>query len=58
MISNKMERGLVNKVGIEVKNTAQHSISYSIVDGIPQSFEGPFPLEGTAPKNSTMLAEI
>jgi uncharacterized protein (DUF58 family) len=54
-LSEEMERGITYSVGIEVRNSSQHSYSYRLIDGIPQSFERPFPLVGVAPQDSNII---
>ncbi|MBS4176834.1 DUF58 domain-containing protein [Bacillus sp. FJAT-49731] len=48
----EMERGMTYTVPIELRNTSQHTFSYRMIDGIPQSFERPFPLKGILQKES------
>lgn len=54
-ITKELERNLNYTVEIEVSNTSEHDLSFCLVDGIPQSFERPFPLRGKASKISTSL---
>jgi uncharacterized protein (DUF58 family) len=54
-ITKELERNLSYTVEIEVSNTSEYDLSFFLVDGIPQSFERPFPLRGKAPKISTSL---
>ncbi|MBE1555245.1 DUF58 domain-containing protein [Sporosarcina limicola] len=54
-ITKELERNLTYTVEIEVSNTSEHDLSFFLVDGIPQSFKQPFPLQGKAQKASTSL---
>lgn len=54
-ITKELERNLSYTVEIEVSNTSEHDFNFFLVDGIPQSFERPFPLRGKAPRVSTSL---
>lgn len=47
-IVEEMERGIVYPIKIEVSNTSQHPIRFRFIDGLPQTFERPFPFTGTA----------
>lgn len=51
----EMERGIAYQLKIEVRNVSGQPLSYRLIDGIPQSFERPFPIAGTVPKESTMI---
>lgn len=55
-ISQDLERGMTYTVSIEVRNDSRHSLLYSLKDGIPQTFESSFPLNGETRKNSTTFA--
>lgn len=46
----EMERGIPYTVQFEVSNHSQHPIIFQMVDGIPQTFERPFPITGHLPK--------
>ncbi|MBS4217575.1 DUF58 domain-containing protein [Bacillus sp. FJAT-49711] len=46
LIPFELERNVSYKVQIEVSNRSKHSMFYSIIDGIPQSFQRPFPMKG------------
>ncbi|MCH1626697.1 DUF58 domain-containing protein [Fredinandcohnia quinoae] len=48
-----MERGIAYEAEIHVKNDSDYNFSFRIVDGLPQSFERPFPLSGEVSKDST-----
>jgi uncharacterized protein (DUF58 family) len=50
----EMERGIPYTIEIEVSNSSPYSISYQLLDGLPQSFDRPFPLKGQIQKNSTV----
>lgn len=52
-----MERGLTYPVKLVIRNSSQYSITYRLIDAIPQTFEMPFPLRGTVPKDTTMSVE-
>lgn len=43
---NEMERGKCYQVTIHFENNALYSCKYRLVDGIPQSFQSQFPIEG------------
>ncbi len=53
-IIQEMERDLLYPVQVQIKNASLHPFTFSMVDGIPQSFESPFPLKGKV-KESTNL---
>lgn len=53
-ISEEMERGITYTAQIEVRNSSPHSFSWSLVDGIPQSFKRPFPIHGAIAKKSAV----
>lgn len=53
-IAEEFERGISYPVQIEVENTSPYAFSYRIMDGLPQTFDRPFPLIGKAPKKSTI----
>lgn len=48
----ELERGLQTDVTIEVFNNGQTSLSYRLLDGLSQSFERPFPVNGQIPPQS------
>ncbi|MBU9710503.1 DUF58 domain-containing protein [Bacillus tamaricis] len=52
IVPNEMERGMTYTVTIEMENDSNHPIRYRIVDGIPQSFQNPFPMNGEMNKGS------
>ncbi len=52
----EMERGITYTVQIEVRNTSRHPFTYRLLDGIPASFERPFPLYGEVQRDTTILA--
>ncbi|MEH7121083.1 DUF58 domain-containing protein [Neobacillus vireti] len=54
-IPREMERGIAYPIEVEVNNTSRYSISYRLVDGLPQSFDRPFPLKGQIQKDSTSV---
>ncbi|RIW31888.1 DUF58 domain-containing protein [Bacillus salacetis] len=52
---DEMERALEYDVQVKVSSESKHAFSYKIVDGIPQSFERPFPLQGSAGEGTSTL---
>ncbi|WP_419394085.1 DUF58 domain-containing protein [Cytobacillus praedii] len=52
----EMERGIAYQVKIEIKNNSPYSLSFRLIDGIPQSFIQQFPLKGSVSMQSTVLA--
>ncbi|MFB9829211.1 DUF58 domain-containing protein [Lederbergia wuyishanensis] len=56
-ILDEFERNLAYKVNIEVTNRSNHFMSYSLVDGIPQSFHQHFPLKGRIQHGVTSVIE-
>ncbi|MBS4208022.1 DUF58 domain-containing protein [Bacillus sp. FJAT-50079] len=52
ILPEEMERGLLYTVEVEVNNRSTYSIAYSFIDGLPPSFQRPFPWKGTAFKQS------
>ncbi len=46
-IPQKLERGLSYSVDIDMTNHSSHPIHCRFIDGLPQSFERPFPLKTT-----------
>ncbi|WP_235846855.1 DUF58 domain-containing protein [Neobacillus soli] len=51
-LSEEMERGISYTGQIEVRNISNHPFSYRMIDGLPQSFEIPFPIGGVVPRDS------
>ncbi|HEY2420934.1 MAG TPA: DUF58 domain-containing protein [Neobacillus sp.] len=51
----EMERGITYSVEIEVRNTSQHLFSFRLIDGLPESFERPFPIAGKMTKESSTM---
>lgn len=51
---DEMERGLTYLIRIEISNTSNFPIKFRLIDGIPPSFERPFPFNGTVPKNAAI----
>ncbi len=51
-ISNEMERGITYKVAIDIVNSSIYDTRLRIIDGLPQSFDRPFPLTGMIKKES------
>ncbi|KQL19522.1 DUF58 domain-containing protein [Cytobacillus solani] len=56
MAPAEMERGITYQVQIEIKNNSPYSLSYRLIDGIPQSFIQQFPLKGNVSTQTTVLA--
>lgn len=54
ILPDELERGIAYEVKINVKNTSTYSFTYRIIDGLPQSFQHPFPLIGIIPKENTV----
>lgn len=52
----EMERDRTYKVEVEIQNPSDRPFSYSIVDGLPQSFQRPFPLKGSVGSQSAAIA--
>ncbi|MED3575298.1 DUF58 domain-containing protein [Cytobacillus praedii] len=52
----EMERGISYQVKIEIMNNSPYSLSFRLIDGIPQSFIQQFPLKGNVSMQSTVLA--
>ncbi|WP_233711060.1 DUF58 domain-containing protein [Lederbergia citrisecunda] len=57
IIPDELERDLNYKVQIVVTNRSKYSFSYSLIDGIPQSFQRKFPLIGSVDKGKTIVIE-
>ena len=55
VLPKEMERGLSYPIEIEVSNSSSYSLMYRLMDGLPQSFDRPFPLKGSIPKNSVVV---
>ncbi|EKN65461.1 hypothetical protein BABA_20021 [Neobacillus bataviensis LMG 21833] len=53
-MADEFERGIADPVKIEVKNTSTYPFSYRLIDGLPQSFNRPFPLIGKIPSETEM----
>ncbi|MEH7415368.1 DUF58 domain-containing protein [Neobacillus drentensis] len=51
-LPKEMERGIPYPIEIEVSNSSPYSLSYRLLDGLPQSFERPYPLKGHIQKDS------
>ncbi len=47
-LPKELERNLKCEVEIKITSSALHPFHFFIVDGLPQSFQRPFPLRGTA----------
>ncbi|WP_416147256.1 DUF58 domain-containing protein [Salipaludibacillus sp. HK11] len=48
----KFERGLTYQVEIEVENNSPYAVHCRTIDGLPQSFDRPFPLKNAISENS------
>ncbi|WP_456273165.1 DUF58 domain-containing protein [Bacillus sp. AK031] len=51
----EMERGLTYYAQVNIESRSRQPFIYKIVDGLPQSFERPFPLEDTTGEGSTAI---
>jgi uncharacterized protein (DUF58 family) len=51
----EMERGIPYKFEIAVNNASKHSLSFRLLDGLPQSFARTFPLTGVIPREANAL---
>jgi uncharacterized protein (DUF58 family) len=54
-LSAEMERGISYRVAVEVRNDSPYSFTYRMIDGLPESFERPFPIVGLIEKESTTI---
>jgi uncharacterized protein (DUF58 family) len=54
-LSAEMERGISYPVVVEVRNDSPYSFTYRMIDGLPESFERPFPIVGLIEKESTTI---
>nr|WP_235845574.1 DUF58 domain-containing protein [Neobacillus novalis] len=52
-LPSKLERGIPYQVELEVRNHSQRACSFRLIDGLPQTFDRPFPISGMAHKEST-----
>lgn len=50
----EMERGINYEVPITIQNASSFDVQFRIIDGLPQSFERPFPLNGKVGKEATV----
>lgn len=50
----EMERGINYEVPITIQNASPHDVQFRIIDGLPQSFERPFPLSGKVNKETSV----
>ncbi|PFN96164.1 DUF58 domain-containing protein [Bacillus sp. AFS076308] len=55
ILPKELERGISYPIEIEVSNSSPYFFSYQLLDGLPQSFERPFPLKGQIQKDSTVV---
>lgn len=53
-LSAELERGIPYPVTIEVQNASPFSFFYRFVDDLPQSFDRPFPIIGSIPKETAV----
>jgi uncharacterized protein (DUF58 family) len=51
----EMERGIPYRFEIAVNNASKQSLSFRLLDGLPQSFARPFPLTGVIPREANAL---
>ncbi|MCA1319425.1 DUF58 domain-containing protein [Bacillus tianshenii] len=49
----EMERGINYEVALTIENRSPYDVQFSIIDGLPQSFNRPFPLSGSANKETS-----
>ncbi|MBS4194231.1 DUF58 domain-containing protein [Lederbergia citri] len=56
-IPDEMERNLSYKVQIDVTNMSTYSLSFTLIDGIPQSFQSTFPMNGRVDQLITSTLE-
>ncbi|WP_237389635.1 DUF58 domain-containing protein [Bacillus sp. USDA818B3_A] len=54
-IPKELERGITYPIDLEVSNASTYPLFYRVVDGLPQSFDRPFPLKGEIPKDSVAV---
>ncbi|WP_373894402.1 DUF58 domain-containing protein [Virgibacillus sp. CBA3643] len=54
-MSSEMERGITYTVHIELSNTSAYAMNVRLKDGLPQSFQAPFPLKGNVKKQETAI---
>lgn len=52
IIQEELERGLPYEMMIEIKNSSNYAFTYSFVDGLPLSFQRPFPVRGKVERGS------
>ncbi|MGM0835300.1 MAG: DUF58 domain-containing protein [Bacillota bacterium] len=50
----EMERGINYEVPIMIQNASPYDVQFKIIDGLPQSFERPFPLSGKVDKETSV----
>ncbi|MBM7655607.1 DUF58 domain-containing protein [Neobacillus cucumis] len=55
MLPTELERGISYSIEIEISNSSPYSLFYRLVDGLPLSFNWPFPLKGQIPKDSAQV---
>lgn len=56
-ITGEMERGITYTVEIELRNASPYAANIRLKDGLPQSFQAPFPLKGNIKgRESTALS--
>ncbi len=51
-IAEELERDLSYEMLIEIKNSSNYAFTYSFVDGLPLSFQRPFPVQGKVERES------
>jgi len=50
----EMERGINYEVPITIQNASSYDVNFRIIDGLPQSFERPFPLSGKVERETSV----
>ncbi|MFJ5714830.1 DUF58 domain-containing protein [Neobacillus sp. NPDC093127] len=55
-LPSELERGIPYQVELEVSNRSQRALTFRFIDGLPQTFERPFPVTGVIQKEvSTVI---
>ncbi|PLS09533.1 DUF58 domain-containing protein [Neobacillus cucumis] len=54
-LPKEMERGVTYPIEIEVSNSSASALHYRILDGLPQSFDRPFPIKGHISKDTAAV---
>jgi uncharacterized protein (DUF58 family) len=50
----EMERGINYEVPLTIQNASSYDVQFRLIDGLPQSFERPFPLSGKVDKEASV----